>query len=115
MVVTLFPPSLDKSPSGQASRTYRAELFGKRCAQADGREDDTTCARVYARDENHRYAVHHRAPPRQGASACAYRVQSHRQQRQDHLGQERHVPQRAGVQEAESQARAILRQRQGTG
>ena len=34
--------------AGQASRTYRAELFGKRCAQADGREDDTTCARVYA-------------------------------------------------------------------
>jgi len=52
---------------------------------------------------------------RHQASACTYRVQPRRQRRQDHLGQERHVPQRAGVQEAESQARAILRQRQGTG
>ena len=42
----------------------RQDIVRSFLAQADGREDDTTCARVYARDENHRYAVHHRAPPR---------------------------------------------------
>lgn len=41
-------------------------------------------------------------------SARAYRVQLYRQQRQDHFGQERHVPQRAGMQEAESQTRALF-------
>lgn len=41
-------------------------------------------------------------------SARAYRVQPYRQQRQDHFGQERHVPQRAGMQEAESQTRALF-------
>ena len=30
--------------------------------------------------------------PRPGTSTCAYRVQPHRQQRQEHFGQERHVP-----------------------
>ena len=66
-------------------------------------------AQEYMREMNHRYAVHHRAPPRPGTSARTYRVQPYRQQRQDHFGQERHVPQRAGMQEAESQTRALFR------
>ena len=37
-------------------------------------------------------AVYHRAPSRPGTPTCAYRVQPHRQQRQDHFGQERYVP-----------------------
>lgn len=42
-----------------------------------------------------------------------HRVQPYRQQWQDHFGQKRYVPQRAGMQEAESQTRALFRQRQG--
>ena len=44
-----------------------------------------------------------------------HRVQPYRQQWQDHFGQKRYVPQRAGMQEAESQTRALFRWWERTG
>ena len=94
-----------KKPVGHIALSYSAVDAPK---LTDGKM--VQLAQEYMREnENHRYAIYHRAPSRPGTSARAYRVQPYRQQRQDHFDRNDMYRKRTGMQEAESQTRALFR------